>query len=368
MCPWEALLASAGQKLEPGRAFLGLESLIAGNDFDSGWEQAKVLLHSADEAKVYLKKRNRKGSGGGGGSGVAFELTAAGRALALRLRLDARLKAESPGGSGLLGPLMGSDPPESGGASGPVTLLVDFREGGGERHRLAELCGHLDLHRVPYEVRHLPVGDFLFQLRGAPAGARSGTQGTNASSRSGGGGGDDDEVPPASWLQSSASSSSSFSLTSSSSSSSSVSSSSSLVSASSSEAARKRASALALEGRGRVAVLPVIVERKSAYDVALSMMDGRWGRQKLQMLAARDDPAFVGGSSSISSLSGGGSGGGSGSGRQCCELVYVVEGALKGARARCCDKGCLAECGGPTLAQAEAELADLARQGFDLVR
>lgn len=235
----ERLLAEASEKLESGRSFGSVESIVLGNEFDCAWEQVKVLM-STDESKCFLKRRQRKSQGG---SGVALELTPAGRVLAARLRAQA-LHGPSRG------PLLGSES-----SGGPVKLLVDFREGGGEKHKLFDLCRDLELQGVPFEVRSLPVGDFLFQAAAYP---------------------------------------------------------------------------------DRCAVFPVIIERKTAEDLALSMIDGRWESQKARMLASRESLAFSAGAS--------------------VELSYVIEGNLKKARAGCCPRGCLSRCGGPTLEEVSQSL------------
>lgn len=187
----------------------------------------------SEESKCFLKRRQRKSQGG---SGIALELTPAGRVLAERLRLQALHGTPR-------GPLLASD-----GSGGPVKLLIDFREGGGEKHKLFDLCRDLELQGVPFEVRSLPVGDFLFQAAAFP---------------------------------------------------------------------------------DRCAVFPVIIERKTAEDLALSLIDGRWESQKGRMLAARGSSVFSAGAA--------------------VELCYVIEGNLKKAKAGCCPRGCLSRCGGPTL-------------------
>ena len=282
--PWSALLNQATEHLEDGRSFLPVEALKAGYEFCSAWEQVRVLMHSKDETKVYIKQRSRK-KGEGGGS--VFELTECGRVLASRLRAEAAA------------PTAVSDCMLSSGLNvmGPVRLLVDFREHGGEKFALNDFCDHLDRHtQVPYGVRHLGVGDFMFQLIGQA------------------GNGLDD-------------------------------------------ASRQLNDAAVLESNNRTAVLPWVVERKEARDLALSMIDGRWGSQKAKMLEAKAN--FLG------SLQGGTTINDS---AQVVRLFFILEGHLKGARSRCCEKGCLARCGGPTLEQVEAEVAQLEVDGFEVVR
>ena len=275
---WQAFLDAAGVKLEGGRTFATAEQLKAGLDYCPAWEQVKQLM-STDAA--YVQKRNRKGRG----SGVAFQLTPKGRALAQRLRRQA-----ASGGS--RGAMLESAP----GVAGPVRLLVDYREGGGERHKLSTMTNHLDHHPVPYEVRSLPVGDFLFQLVGQPRGISSAVS-----------------LP-----------------------------------------GRQLEAASAIEASGRVSCFPLLVERKSAADVALSMTDGRWAAQKKRMKEYRDNCTFSG----VDEYGN----------RRHVDLIYIIEGSLKGARAGCCSKGCLAECGGPTLAEAEEEVGKLQDEGFEVQR
>ena len=282
--PWDTLLSQATESFEDGRSFLPVEALKAGNEFCSAWEQVRVLLHSKDDTKVYIKQRSRKKGEGGG---AVFELTECGRVLATRLRAEAAAPTEV------------SDCMLSSGshALGPVRLLVDFREHGGERFALNDFCDHLDRHaQVPYGVRHLGVGDFMFQLIGQSC---SGTD----------------------------------------------------------NASRQLNQAAMLESNNRTAVLPWVVERKEAKDLALSMMDGRWGSQKAKMLEAKAN--FLGSKQS---------GAGSNLSAQEVRLFFVLEGHLKSARARCCEKGCLASCGGPTLEQVEAEVAQLEVDGFEVVK
>ena len=91
-------------------------------------------------------------------TGKAYALTAAGHAAATRLHLagpaapDGPLHSPPTGHSGLL-------------------LLVDVREGGGERHHLPEIVELLQQQGVPTETRSLPtgLGDYLFVFR-TPAG------------------------------------------------------------------------------------------------------------------------------------------------------------------------------------------------------
>ena len=43
-----------------------------------------------------------------------------------------------------------------------VVVVVDFREGGGEAKGLHEICDEFNNNKLPYFVRHLDVGDYLF--------------------------------------------------------------------------------------------------------------------------------------------------------------------------------------------------------------
>ena len=45
---------------------------------------------------------------------------------------------------------------------GNITVVMDFREGGGGRHKLHEMCGFMDDHEIPYVVRDLKISDYVF--------------------------------------------------------------------------------------------------------------------------------------------------------------------------------------------------------------
>jgi ERCC4-type nuclease len=45
---------------------------------------------------------------------------------------------------------------------GNITIVMDFREGGGGRHKLHEMCGFMDEHEIPYVVRDLKISDYVF--------------------------------------------------------------------------------------------------------------------------------------------------------------------------------------------------------------
>ena len=124
-----------------------------------------------------------------------------------------------------------------------------------------------------------------------------------------------------------------------------------------------------LQKGGRVALLPVIVERKEARDVAASMMDDRWESQQRKMLEFKRTHFCVGcfSASASSSLSSSAAAAASGSP---CELVYLIEGNLANAKARCtnCGRGCLGACGGPTLAEANSAIEKLEGHGYTVIR
>ena len=106
-----------------------------------------------------------------------------------------------------------------------VVLLVDSREGGGERHHLGKICRTLTTHRVRFETCPLPdkLHDYVFVWRdGDGRGSSSSSSSASSSSSS---------VRSTDWL------------------------------------------------------LPPLVERKSHKDVPESMRDGRWQKQKDAMVA-----------------------------------------------------------------------------------
>mmetsp|Transcript_71671 Transcript_71671/g.135178 ORF Transcript_71671/g.135178 Transcript_71671/m.135178 type:complete len:300 (+) Transcript_71671:3-902(+) len=161
----------------------------------------------------------------------------------------------------------------------------------------------LDLRKVPYEVRSLPVGDFLFQVNHHPH-AHGGSFGSGGVT--------------AEWAQ---------------------------------------GQARAAEAKGQCSVLPVVVERKAAADVALSLKDGRWASQQKVMSEASRSQTFAGTMRQGQSV------------LQRVELVYLVEGSLSKARAGCsCGKVCLAFCGGPTLSEANDAIQALGGGGYTVVR
>jgi hypothetical protein len=103
--------------------------------------------------------------------------------------------------------------------------------------RLLEFCRLVEAQGVPYEVRSLPVGDFLFQLMP-----------TN-------------EIPPD--LSSTA------------------------------KSHLKQANENMRRNR-KITIFPLVFERKDASDLAISMMDGRWESQKVKMKQASKNTEFAG--------------------------------------------------------------------------
>ena len=101
-----------------------------------------------------------------------------------------------------------------------------------------------------------------------------------------------------------------------------------------------------------VRILPVIIERKEAIDVAASLMDNRWHSQQRKMrdfkekhfdLSHNVDCTSSSSSSSISST---------------CKLVYVIEGNLASVK----------RCGGPTHLEAEEAVSNLELSGYTVLR
>lgn len=45
-----------------------------------------------------------------------------------------------------------------------VTLCIDFREGGGNKASLHPMCNMIEDHGIPYIVREIKIGDYLFFL------------------------------------------------------------------------------------------------------------------------------------------------------------------------------------------------------------
>ena len=109
-------------------------------------------------------------------SGTMFTLTTKGRDTAVRLRSENQTGLNwgplhtnvHPNGRGTKGGAAGGGGGGvmAGGYSGRVMMLMDFREGGGTRHRQKQMCAKLDQHkeRIQYTVRSLPVADYLFQV------------------------------------------------------------------------------------------------------------------------------------------------------------------------------------------------------------
>ncbi len=105
----------------------------------------------AGEDGNYVKERKRKGTCV---SGVVYELLEDGRREALMLKQRAALGVPPPGP---LRQLASNTVDEE---FGNVTISMDFREGGGGKHKLHEMCNFFDEYQIPYVVRNLKISDY----------------------------------------------------------------------------------------------------------------------------------------------------------------------------------------------------------------
>lgn len=253
--PMRDLLDTAGALLETTRSFAPLHQLCAAQTSCSAWEQVEVL----EGALKLVKRRSRAACEGG----CAFELTDEGRDVAKRLARERR--GTDTDNRGALRAWGGSQEDD-------VVVLVDHREGGGDRHHLHALGQLLKGERAPFEIRTLPCGFGDYAI------------------------------------------------------------------------ARRRARVDVARGCG-ADVAPLLIERKSAVDVAASLRDGRWTRQHVAMrrVAAKGVAA---------------------------EIVYIIEGDASKHVYRACGCGCLGigACGNPDLQTVTDAIAARARDGVKIVR
>jgi ERCC4-type nuclease len=125
---------------------------------DPGYQQVKKLCSSngiADVRQCIKERKNKKKSP----SGICFELLADGRENALNLQIAAQ------NGTAPVGPLRQLCADEVNEEYGNVTMVMDFREGGGGSHGLHKICDLLDQHGIPYVVRELKISDYVFFVR-----------------------------------------------------------------------------------------------------------------------------------------------------------------------------------------------------------
>ncbi|KAK3278732.1 hypothetical protein CYMTET_13346 [Cymbomonas tetramitiformis] len=282
----DALLCPLGELLQRAQAiceqkFLPFDDILNGC-LCASWQQITTL-----QSGGYIKERKRKTLKPpyqACRSGIVFELLDRGRQTARRLCAST---TADPGARSYLsssgarhrGALYANDGGQEG--SG-LLLLVDEREGGGDRHRnLSRLCTYLKGKGVRFETRELPTGcgDYMWVWRDE-AGSGKGQAYTE-------------------W------------------------------------------------------VVPRLIERKSDVDVAQSLMDGRWTRQKQAMKWAKQLLARSSGP---------------------CVLQYVVEGDVQKAAHPCacgCGGGGVGGCvrrGYPKVAEVQCAIDALPREGFEVQR
>ena len=115
------------------------------------------ILHCIKIRKLcssgFMKERKRKKACT---SGLIYELEEVGRQEARHL------KARLSQGSIPKGPLRQLAAHTVLEEFGNITIVMDFREGGGGRHKLHEMCGFMDEHEIPYVVRDLKISDYVF--------------------------------------------------------------------------------------------------------------------------------------------------------------------------------------------------------------
>ena len=150
--PMRDVLDAASKLLESNRRFAPLQQICAAPASCSAWEQLKIL-----EGALKLVKRRQRSQCEGG---CAFELTDEGRAVARRLAKERRGNSEES---------RGALRAWGGTSADDVVVLVDDREGGGDRHHLHALGQLLRDNRAPFETRTLPTGfgDYVIARRRA---------------------------------------------------------------------------------------------------------------------------------------------------------------------------------------------------------
>ena len=105
-----------------------------------------------------------------------------------------------------------------------------------------------------------------------------------------------------------------------------------------------------------VRILPVIIERKEAIDVAASLMDNRWHSQQRKMRDFKEKHFDL--SHNVDCTSSSSSSSSSSSISSTCKLVYVIEGNLASVK----------RCGGPTHLEAEEAVSNLELSGYTVLR
>jgi len=160
--PLRDLLDAASALLEGGRAFLEPRDLAA----CGAWAQMTPLVG----ALAYVKKRSRVDLEGG----AAYELTDAGRAAAAAARARAGTGADATVPARAWAPV----PP----SPADAILVVDCREGGGERGFLPTIARFLEDEGVAYETRRVPTGfgDYVLCRRSADLASGGGLAATVA--------------------------------------------------------------------------------------------------------------------------------------------------------------------------------------------
>uniref|UniRef100_A0A6S8W6Q1 Crossover junction endonuclease MUS81 n=1 Tax=Chaetoceros debilis TaxID=122233 RepID=A0A6S8W6Q1_9STRA len=156
LCPLETLIELVnlkGHSSSRSRAIFDrdIAYYLDKNTLDPGLMQIRKLCSNGEEN--YVKERKRKNDCK---SGVVYELLEDGRRQALALKEHASLGVISPGPFRQLA----SDTVDE--EFGNVTVSMDFREGGGGRKRLCEMCDFFDQHQIPYVVRNLKISDYVF--------------------------------------------------------------------------------------------------------------------------------------------------------------------------------------------------------------
>ena len=142
------LISRAGRKLERGRSFRSLETILSQPGSCVAWAQMTPLL---EKGLGFVKKRQRKSMVGGCG----FELTDIGQRKAPGIVRNRRGKESTD--KGALRSWKANE--------GQFFVAVDDREGGGDAHHLGSLCRRLRKEEVPHETRTLEAGDYLFIRR-----------------------------------------------------------------------------------------------------------------------------------------------------------------------------------------------------------
>ena len=102
----------------------------------------------------YVKQRSNKKHCQ---SGIVFELTEDGRQEAIEMT---KRMIQSAGRK--LVPLRQLVSRSVSSCYANLTVVIDFREGGGPSNNLHKFCNHLDCRKVPFVVRELKISDYVF--------------------------------------------------------------------------------------------------------------------------------------------------------------------------------------------------------------